>query len=90
MWWLSNVYGKVIWTSRQFEVTHDFLNGEKVHKCTERGDSFGQGVYLKGHTLTHSEEKEHKCTECGNLFGPPNLCRKPCSQTKPQPSKCLI
>ena len=52
------------------------LNGEEVHKCTECGDSFGQGVHLKGHTLTHSGEKEHKCTECGNLYGQPGNLKR--------------
>ena len=52
------------------------LNGEEVHKCTECGDSFGQGVHLKGQTLTHSGEKEHKCTECGNLYGQPGNLKR--------------
>ena len=42
-------------------ITH---TGEKVHKCAECGDSFGQAGTLKRHMLIHSGEKPHKCTQC--------------------------
>ena len=42
-------------------VTH---TGEKVHKCEDCVDSFGQAVDLKRHKLIHSGEKPHKCTKC--------------------------
>ena len=42
-------------------VTH---TGEKVHKCEECVDSFGQAGDLKRHKLIHSGEKPHKCTQC--------------------------
>ena len=42
-------------------ITH---TGEKVHKCAECGESFGQAGHLKQHMLVHSGEKPHKCTQC--------------------------
>ena len=42
-------------------ITH---TGEKVHKCAQCGNSFGEIGDLKRHMLIHSGEKPHKYTQC--------------------------
>ncbi|NXF28281.1 ZN397 protein, partial [Rhodinocichla rosea] len=47
-------------------VVHEKLHdGEKPHKCLERGKSFKQSSTLIRHQMIHTGEWPYECGECG-------------------------